>query len=113
MTEATRALVMEKIRRVFPEREAADILALLDQYGAEDHHRERDRVQLAVLKLCDEEGRDDPAAYVEAACADYRDVLAWAESPNLFKRLHVKDKRERERLIAADKAQYRAWLERR
>ena len=113
MTERTRALVIDKIGRVFPEREGAEVLALLDRYGAAGHHRDRDRVQLAILKLCDEEGRADPAAYVEAACADYRDVLAWAESPNLFKSSLATDPKERERLIAADEAQYRAWLQRR
>jgi len=113
MTEATRALVIEKIGRVFPERKAADVLAVLDRYGWESHHRERDRVQLAILKLCDEEGRDDATGYIEAACVDYRDVLAWAESPNLIKRPPIDDERERARLIAADAAQYRAWLQRR
>jgi hypothetical protein len=111
VTEATRALVIEKIRQVFPEREVADVLALLDRYGAADHHRDKERVQLAILKLCDEEGRDDPTAYVETACADYRDVLAWAESPNLFGRIDCTDPDERARLIAQDRAQYVAWLE--
>jgi len=113
VTKATREAVIEKIRQVFPEREVADVLAHLDRYGAEDYHRERERVQLAILKLCDEEGRADPADYVEAACGDYRDVLAWAESPHLMGRTHCEDAQERERLIAQDEAQYRAWLDKR
>jgi hypothetical protein len=110
MAEPTRALVVQIVRRVFPGREPDDVLAALDRYGAEGHHRERERVQLAILKLCDEEGRDDPTAYVEAACADYRDVLAWAESPNLSRKAVSTDPAEREELLAQDRAQYQAWL---
>ena len=68
-------------------------------------------MQLAILKLCDEEGLANPTHYIEAACGDYRDVLAWAESPDLMGRTHCKDPKERERLVAQDEAQYRAWLE--
>ena len=113
MTEPTRALVIAKIRRVFPERKVDDVLAVLDRYGQERHHREPERVQLAILKLCDEASAPDVAACVETACDDYRDVLAWAESPNLFRRTFCKDRAERERLIAQDEAQYLAWLNRR
>jgi hypothetical protein len=113
VTKPTRALVIEKIRRVFPERPVADVLALLDRYGAEDHHREKARVQLAVLKLCDEEKQGDPADTVEKARADYRDVLAWADSPNLIRKTSCQDPAEREKLIAQDRAQYLAWLEKR
>ena len=70
MIKATREAVIEKIRQVFPERKVADVLAHLDRYGAEDYHREKARVQLAILKLCDEKGCDDPANYVATACAD-------------------------------------------
>ena len=111
MTKATRETVIAKIRQVFPEREAANVLAHLDRYGAEDDHREKERVQLAILKLCDEAKDADLANYIETACGDYRDVLAWAESPHLMGRTHCKDPQEREKLIAEDRAQYRAWLE--
>jgi hypothetical protein len=111
VTRPTRALVIANVRRVFPEREADDVLAILDRYGEEDHHREKERVQLAILKLCDEAMRPDLEAYVGTACADYRDVLAWAESPNLFRTTSCKDPAEREKLIAQDRAQYLAWLD--
>lgn len=111
MSEPTRALVIEKIRRVFPERPAEDVLAILDRYGEEAYHRERERVQLAILKLCDEAKAPDLDAYVETACDDYRDVLAWAESPNLFRVTFCKDPAKREKLIAKDQAQYLAWLD--
>ena len=113
MTKATRALVIAKIRQVFPGREVATVLAILDRYGARRGERARERVQLAVLKLCDEAKCADPADYVEIARADYRDVLAWAESPNLFRRTYCKDPALRRRLVAQDRAQYQAWLDRR
>ena len=112
MIKATREAVIEKIRQVFPEREAADVLAHLDRYGAEDYHREKERVQLAILKLCDEKAGADPAEYVDAACGDYRDVLAWAEYPNQMRHSPSIDPKLREELIAKDRAQYLAWLER-
>lgn len=112
MTKAARETVIAKIRHVFPEREVADILALLDRYGVEDYHRERERVQLAILKLCDEKACADPGEYVDAACGDYRDVLAWAEYPNQMRHSPSIDPKLREELIAKDRAQYLAWLER-
>ncbi len=113
MTKATREALIEKIRQVFPERKAADILALLDRYGVEDYHREKARVQLAILKLCDETEGADLDEYVETARADYRDVLAWAESPHLMRNTRCEDAQEREKLSAQDEAQYRAWLDKR
>lgn len=113
MVEATRALVVRKIRRVFPERQAGEVLAVLDRYGAEGHHRARERVHLAILKLCDESTPADLESYVATACADVRDVLAWAESPNLMARPSCADPAERAALAAQDRAQYLAWLNRR
>ena len=110
MTTVSRALVKAKIARVFPARAETDILVLLDRYGADAGERERDRVHLAVLKLCEEEGRSDPTAYIEAAKRDYRDVLAWAESPNLMRRPASSDAIERQRLEALDRKQYDDWL---
>jgi len=113
MTEATRAMVIARIARVFPDRDVDEILAILDRYGAGRREQERDRVQLAILKLCDEDGRDDPASYVEMAKQDFRDVLAWAESPNLMRRTFIKDPAKRARLKERDEAQYRKWLKKR
>lgn len=50
-------------------------------YGIEAHEPERERVQLAILKLsCGD--ADRLLATVQAANEDYRDVLWWAEYPN-------------------------------
>lgn len=110
MTKASRDLVIEKIRAIFPDRAAEEVLAVLDAYGREAHEKETDRVHLAILKLCDEGSRDDPTPYVEAAKADYRDVLAWAEYPNQMRRTTDVCAEDREALRQLDAAQYRAWL---
>jgi hypothetical protein len=56
------------------------VLAPLDTYGVEAYERERDRVQLAILKLS--AGNEDRLREnVASAKGDYRDVLYWAEYP--------------------------------
>jgi hypothetical protein len=106
-------LVVRKIRLVFPGRAVGEVLAVLDRYGAEGHHRARERVHLAILKLCEESTPAHLEHYVATACADHRDVLAWAESPNLMARPAGADPAARAALAARDRAQYRAWLNRR
>jgi hypothetical protein len=49
-------------------------------YGTEDYERERDRVQLAALKLS-AGSIDRLVEMVQMAKTDYRDVLMWAEYP--------------------------------
>lgn len=110
MVKATRALVKAKIAQVFPDRDAAEVLAILDRYGTGRREQERDRVQFAIPEICDADGRDDPAGIVATAKQDIRDVLAWAESPNLMRRTFIENSNERARLKQRDEAQYRAWL---
>ncbi len=43
--------VIRIVRRDFPTIPEAEVHTILDEYGASDRHRERDRVQLAVLML--------------------------------------------------------------
>ena len=69
------------------------MLELLDSYGVEPYERERERVQLAVLKLS--EGNEEKVReFVTVAKRDYRDVLFWAEYPEEAK-LDTPEKRER------------------
>ena len=76
----TRQDVMAAVLNLFPSRSAKTVLELVDQYGLEDHERERERVQMAILALS--QGREDQLLhFVEAAKQDYRDVLYWAEYP--------------------------------
>ncbi len=105
----SREKVIEKAGKVFPNRDLAEVLGWLDQYGREPY--ERDRVQLAILKLSKEDGLPSPERYVRAAKQDYRDVLACAEYPNEFRCPPAELTPEvRGRLQRADHEQYLAWL---
>jgi hypothetical protein len=73
----------------------ARVLELLDNYGVESYERERERVQVAILRLsAGSEGK--AREYLAAAKRDYRDVLFWAEYPE-ESRLDTPEKRERVR----------------
>jgi hypothetical protein len=105
---------MGKIARYWPEADAQEILALLDEYGAESHESGRARVQLAILKLS-EGDRERLPELVSMAKRDYRDVLAYAEYPEQM-RTSAADMRkltreEAKALRQRDRAQYLEWLE--
>lgn len=102
--------VMEKIVAVFPECDPQSVLSVLDRYGTEGHEQERRRVQMAILKLCDEAAAPDLEATVKDAKQDFRDILVWAESPNLSARSATTDPGEKQKLAAKDEAQYLDWL---
>ncbi len=77
--EHARHDVEAAVSAAFPHDRAASVLAALDLYGTEPHEREQDRVQLAILALC----QGDEARLrnlVQSAKTDYRDVLSWVES---------------------------------
>lgn len=77
----TREEVMDAAQSRFPSQPVATIIEILDLYGVEPHEGERERVQLAILKLC--EGDENKLLhFVEVAKQDYRDVLYWAEYPH-------------------------------
>jgi hypothetical protein len=85
--------VIEAVQRIFQENSWARVLAFLDDYGVEPYERERERVQLAILKLSggsEEKLRE----FIAVAKRDYRDVLFWAENPEEA-RLDTPEKRER------------------
>jgi len=110
----TRADVLRVLAREFPEADAAVLLAVLDEYGGESWHRERERVQMAILKLAGGDG-ERLRHYVKSAWEDYRDVLAWAEYPGYAREVPgpgALPPEETQRIIAADWAQYQAWLRR-
>ena len=68
--------VIRVVRRDFPDIPAEEVISILDEYGATDWQRERDRVQLAVLKLAEGDSQQ-LLHYLSVALRDYRDVLAW------------------------------------
>src|SRR5438132_6010630 len=85
--------VVAVVRKSFPEGAHARVLEFLDGYGVETYERERERVQLAILKLSD--GNEEKLReFVAVAKRDYRDVLFWAESLDEA-RLDTPEKRER------------------
>src|SRR6266480_4046438 len=85
--------VVAVVRKTFPETSYSRVLELLDTYGVESYERERERVQLAILKLSD--GNEEKLReFVAVAKRDYRDVLFWAEYPQEAK-LDTPEKRER------------------
>ena len=47
----SRGEVFAVVQKTFPESAHARVLELLDDYGVESYERERERVQLAILKL--------------------------------------------------------------
>ena len=76
----SRADVEQLAKDQFPDLELAVVLSILDEYGTEPHEPERERVQLAILKLS---ARDEGKLLhnVAAAKQDYRDILMWSEEP--------------------------------
>ncbi len=98
-----------KVAEVFPGVAPDDVLKRLDGYdgGA------RDRVQLAILKLC-EGSLDRLDKWVATAIQDYRDVLAPAEYPREVARtpaeLSKMSGEEVQALRDQDRREYLAWL---
>ena len=84
-TKPTRDLVLARVREVFPHHSPADVFAVLDLYGVEPYERERERVQLDILKLS-EGDIDKLRNTVALAKRDYRDVIVAAEYTNLGRR---------------------------
>lgn len=110
----TEKMVWEKFQKLFgshPDRD--ELLQALNRYGSREGDRERERVQLAILKLSE----GDPAqlhSNVAAALLDYRDVLAWAEYPEQMRSgmtAYNPSKEEYEEIQRRDRAQYLKWLE--
>jgi hypothetical protein len=110
----TNADVERIVRRDFPAARVEEVLAMLEEYGGEEWHREAPRVRLAVLKLA--EGRMDRLRYeIEGAKCDYRDVLSAAEYPGYCRRVPGPGKlpkKEEQRIIDADWKQYHDWFTR-
>jgi hypothetical protein len=116
MTQPTpnvsRADVERVVRREFPASEFSEILVILDEYGVEDYQRERDRIQLAVLKLA-RGNRENLRREIEGAKYDYRDTLLSAEYPGYGKKMFRLDKipaEKRQKVVDADWKQYNDWL---
>lgn len=105
----SREWVLSKIADVFPEVTPDFILKRLERYDG----RERERVQLAVLKLCTG-SLDRLEEYIDTAIMDYRDVLAPAEYPREIARspteLSEMSEKDVETLREQDRQDYLTWL---
>jgi hypothetical protein len=87
----------------------------LDRYGVESHEREKDRVQLAILKLANGD-LAKLAEMVAIAKRDYRDVLSWAEYPeehlalwSLKPKVTAEEQARLDEIRRRDREQYDAW----
>jgi hypothetical protein len=108
--EPSRNLVLKKLRDCFPDpAKAAEALAILDTYGTESWHREKDRVQLALLKIA---GGDIEKLRLEtrAAQSDYRDTLVPAEYPEEWQAWPKIPAAQMAAIRKRDREQYEAWL---
>lgn len=109
----SRDQVLDKVSQLWPGHDSAEIMAELDRYGVEPHERERERVQLGVLKLSGGQLQRLPAL-VDMAKGDYRDVLAYAEYPEEarlgYEVKHKLPPQELQAVRAKDKEQYLRWL---
>ena len=76
----TREEVVRLMQGAFPESSWIVVGKILDQYGVEPNEPERERVQIAILKLSGSDERK-MIHIVTAAKQDYRDVLWWSECP--------------------------------
>lgn len=86
----SREEVIAVVQKTVPEDALTRILVLLDSYGVESY--ERERVQLAILKLSDGDEKK-LREFVAVAKRDYRDMLFWADNPEDAKL--TPEKRER------------------
>lgn len=90
--------------------EAQEAVAkILLDYGDQSFHAEPERVRLAALKLAAGD-IDALRRAISAAQIDYRDILAWAESPNEMGRFSRKNTLSRKQALDEDKRQWQEWL---
>lgn len=109
-SQPSRELVLKKLGDRFPDpAKAEEALAILDRYGTEEWEQEKDRVQLAVLKLS-EGDIEKLRLHLRRAKEDFRDALVPAESPESWMPPFDRPAAERAAIRERDRAQYEAWL---
>jgi hypothetical protein len=96
------------VNRDYAAESRAQVMAILQSYGADMWQHESLRVRMACLKLAGGK-MADLSKYVGDARADYRDVLAWAEYPAYMR---ARGPEEQEQAIDADWQQLQNWLHR-
>lgn len=101
------------VERLFAtKKERRSALAILNRYGKQPHHREPERVRVALLKLA-EGSVSRLQIQARIADMDYRDVLASAEYPQSSQSSLTpgNDPQKYQQLIRSDRLQYEAWLQ--
>ena len=93
-----------------PPRSATQALALIDAYGTEVWHRERERVQLAVLMQADSD-LEQLRQLVELAGRDFRNAPVGIEYPEESQASSKTPPAEMAAIRRRDRAQYEAWLQ--
>lgn len=110
--QPTATLVEERAAQLFSPEELPQAMAMLHSFGTESSGDGNVRMHLALLKLCDG-SLEKLARLIEQAREDYRDILAWAESPGEMRRgvLHRR-KLSLSEIRDQDRRQYLEWLNR-
>ena len=102
-----RNILLKKIQEIFPQ---ADANAMLAKFVSQTYP-EKERVALAILKLCEERGYDSPDGLIEIAQGDFRDVLMWAEYPNeMDVKSWIEPADKVKKVQKKDRDQYLDWL---
>ncbi|MGB5178134.1 MAG: hypothetical protein WBP44_05320 [Gammaproteobacteria bacterium] len=94
------------VAREFGTEAMDEVTSILESYGAESWQREPLRVSMACLKLAN----GDIArlkSFVQSACKDYRDIIAWAEY-SAYMRAH--DPEAQQKAIESDWKELQTWL---
>jgi len=104
------AILNRKLTTLFPnEAIRAQVVVILETYGTEKHEQEPVRVRLAVLKLSNHIFAEIKRN-INFAKLDFRDVLTWAEYPRQSKKWSTPKGPKKQKLIDADRAEYKEWL---
>jgi len=107
----SRELVLKKLRDCFPDATTArEALAVLDTYGTETWHREKERVQLALLRVSSGD-LEKLRLYTRGAQNDYRDTLVPAEFHGEAQASSKTPPQEMDAIRKRDRADYERWLE--
>ena len=78
MSAYKREQVLTAVKNIFQKEDFFKVTEILNTYGTESHEGERERVQLAILKLS-EGNLKTLLEYTCKAKQDYRDIVYWAE----------------------------------
>jgi hypothetical protein len=109
----SRDMVLRKLRQTFPAEQVDAALHSIDAYGSLPHHgSERERVQLAAIRLS--EGKVERLReLMQVAAIDFRDLLLDAEyrrESDLPIEIQIEDGEAVKSARTADRLEYMKWL---